>query len=407
MKIEKLYFYKKDDQWRGKPLYIKNEIDKNGLKVRFVDLKIKEGEINAFVADFKNEKGETFSIPCAVEDYSKNLVKLILPLSILSNKGKYEVVFSISFNSKDSNSELIKTSIQTFSVEDTIEINDEAIKQESKYPILTQLIDDLSRYKVNTSSLVSREQVDEMIMKSINYYHNNNSSTVQCDNNITQEYLNTLLSEYVKEKDMVSYCKTNELNNYVQKEDGKGLSTNDFTNELYKKVTESTTTNGSENNTIIVQYDDTKLLEQVKNDINETYTKSKSYIDEALKNLPIQDTVNIDLSSYLKSTDADNKYENKGFSYSRKEIEDTYMKKTDVISGFINDTYISKTLTYSNRELEDRFAIFEGKYAENNDDIGEVENRVTNNELDILVLKDLVDTLAKKIENIENNKLNG
>ena len=127
MRIKKIYFNRMYNQWRGEPLYVEDGLDDDKLYIRIMDVPdYKEGAINTITADYKDLNDGTYTI-LGQMDFDKRLAIFKIPLSILSNSGIYEVVFSLSFNAKDKEGLLLKTPIQTFEIVDTIEADDEAI----------------------------------------------------------------------------------------------------------------------------------------------------------------------------------------------------------------------------------------------------------------------------------------
>ena len=250
MKIKKIYFNRMYDQWRGEPLYVEDGLDDDKLYVRIMDVpNYKEGAVNVIIADYKDLIGGTYTV-LGQMDFDKKLAIFKIPLSILSNNGIYEVVFSLSFNAKDKEGLLLKTPIQTFEIIDTIEADNEAIAQDPHYPILVDLINQLAEYKVDTSVFPTREEM----MKAIEENLNENSmdeilKEIQANGYITLDKLNIILKNYTSKEDLDGYVKegdldkfitslqlVQELNKYVLKEKGKGLSTHDLTDDLYEKL---------------------------------------------------------------------------------------------------------------------------------------------------------------------------
>ena len=168
MRIKKIYFNRMYNQWRGEPLYVEDGLDDDKLYIRIMDVPdYKEGAINTITADYKDLNGGTYTI-LGQMDFDKRLAIFKIPLSILSNSGIYEVVFSLSFNAKDKEGLLLKTPIQTFEIVDTIESDDEAIAQDPNYPILVDLINQLAEYKVDTSIFPTREEMMKTIEENLN-----------------------------------------------------------------------------------------------------------------------------------------------------------------------------------------------------------------------------------------------
>ena len=259
MRIKKIYFNRLYNQWKGEPLYVEDGLRDDCLYVRIMDVKYEDGSINAVTADFKDLNGYSYSV-LGETDYKKRLAIFKIPLSILSNNGIYEVDFSISYNSKDTDKNYKKTAIQTFEIVDAIESDDEAIQNDPKYPILTDLINQLANYKIDMTAYPKKEEVNEMIdLRFDNFPIDKIIEKIQKDGYITQDKVNEILRDYVKKFDLGDYAKRTDLNkyvtyitfnnaldryilkktvedNYVLKESGKQLSTHDFTDELYNKL---------------------------------------------------------------------------------------------------------------------------------------------------------------------------
>ncbi len=259
MRIKKIYFNRLYNQWKGEPLYVEDGLRDDCLYVRIMDVKYEDGSINAVIADFKDLNGYSYSV-LGETNYKKKLAIFKIPLSILSNNGIYEVDFSISYNSKDTDKNYKKTAIQTFEIVDAIESDDEAIKNDPKYPILTDLINQLANYKIDMTAYPKKEEVNEMIdLKFDDFPIDKIIEKIQKDGYITQDKVNEILRDYVKKFDLGDYAKRTDLNkyvtyitfnnaldryilkktvedNYVLKESGKQLSTHDFTDELYNKL---------------------------------------------------------------------------------------------------------------------------------------------------------------------------
>lgn len=259
MRIKKIYFNRLYNQWKGEPLYVEDGLRDDCLYVRIMDVKYEDGSINAVTADFKDLNGYSYSVLGETE-YKKRLAIFKIPLSILSNNGIYEVTFSISYNSKDTDKNYKKTAIQTFEIVDAIESDDEAIQNDPKYPILTDLINQLADYKIDMTEYPKKEEVNEIIdLKFDDFPIDKIIEKIRKDGYITQDKVNDILRDYVKKFDLGDYAKRTDLNkyvtyinfnntldryilkktvedNYVLKENGKQLSTHDFTDELYNKL---------------------------------------------------------------------------------------------------------------------------------------------------------------------------
>lgn len=210
MKVKKIYFNRKHDQWVGDTVYIEDELDAQGLHVKIMDVEFNSSLVSTIMADFRDSNGGVYSVK-GTPDYDKRIVVFKIPLQILSNDGLYEVVFSISYYSQNGNDKLIKTAIQTFTIRDTIESDDEAIQQETHYPILVDLVNEISKYKVDVTEFIKEEDAERIIKEKID-------AVVSGMNGVNKDELKEILL------------------NYVLKEEGKGLSTHDLTDELYEKL---------------------------------------------------------------------------------------------------------------------------------------------------------------------------
>ena len=219
-----------------------------------LDVNFDEGAVNVVTAEFKDLNGYVHPI-LAECDYAKKLAIFKIPLAILSNNGIYEVGFSISYNEGG----YIKSTIQTFEIIDAIEVDNEAIIQDANYSILTALINQLAGYKVDTSIFPTREEMNKAIEDNVNKLSLREVLNAVANNGyITLENLNVILKNYITKfessgfakqsdlnkfvtnikyiQDLEKYALKSSLNNFVVKESGKGLSTHDLTDALYKKL---------------------------------------------------------------------------------------------------------------------------------------------------------------------------
>ena len=258
MRIKKLYFSRTYNQWKGEPLFVEDGLENSCLYVRMLDVNFDEGAVNVVTAEFKDLNGYVHPI-LAECDYAKKLAIFKIPLAILSNNGIYEVGFSISYNSKDKEGGYIKSAIQTFEIIDAIEVDNEAIIQDANYSILTALINQLAGYKVDTSIFPTREEMNKAIEDNVNKLSLKEILNEVANNGyITLEKLNIILKNYITKfessgfakqsdlnryvtnikyiQDLERYALKTSLNNFVVKESGKGLSTHDLTDALYKKL---------------------------------------------------------------------------------------------------------------------------------------------------------------------------
>ena len=127
MQIKKIYFNKMYNQWRGEPLYIKDDSD-NYLNIRIMDIEYKKDEIKNIVANFKDLNNEMYIIQGRI-DFEKRIVSFEVPTSILDNDGVYEVFFSILYT-KDNKD----TKIQTFEIFKDRDLNKHLPKRKWKLP---------------------------------------------------------------------------------------------------------------------------------------------------------------------------------------------------------------------------------------------------------------------------------
>ena len=363
MRIKKIYFNRMYNQWRGEPLYVEDGLDDDKLYIRIMDVPdYKEGAINTITADYKDLNDGTYTI-LGQMDFDKRLAIFKIPLSILSNSGIYEVVFSLSFNAKDKEGLLLKTPIQTFEIVDTIESDDEAIAQDPNYPILVDLINQLAEYKVDTSIFPTREEMMKTIEENLNKTSMEEIlKEVQANGYITLDKLNTILRNYASKADLSGYAKESDLNkfvtnlkfiqeldkyvlktsmgNYVLKETGKGLSTHDLTDELYEKLVNLDMSNGEVN---------IDLTEYQKQTDDRLTTKDKTIvgsINEIKNSIPIKTsqlqndsgylTEHQDLSDYATKSELHN-HDNKDIldNITQEKI-DSWDNKSD-FSGSYND----------------------------------------------------------------------
>ena len=124
---------------------------------------------------------------------------------------------------------------------------------------MTALINQLAGYKVDTSIFPTREEMNKAIEDNVNKLSLNEVLNAVANNGyITLESLNTVLKNYITKfessefakqsdlnrfvtnikyiQDLERYALKTSLNNFVVKESGKGLSTHDLTDALYKKL---------------------------------------------------------------------------------------------------------------------------------------------------------------------------
>lgn len=381
MRIKKIYFNRLYNQWKGEPLYVEDGLRDDCLYVRIMDVKYEDGSINAVTADFKDLNGYSYSV-LGETDYKKRLAIFKIPLSILSNNGIYEVAFSISYNSKDTDKNYKKTAIQTFEIVDAIESDDEAIQNDPKYPILTDLINQLANYKIDMTAYPKKEEVNEMIdLKFDDFPIDKIIEKIQKDGYITQDKVNEILRDYVKKFDLGDYAKRTDLNkyvsyitfnnaldryilkktvedNYVLKENGKQLSTHDFTDELYNKLV------GIDINNIEVDlHEYQKIVDNNLDTNNKEITKA---INEVNKKIPTKTSQlnndsnyvarnelhnhnNIDVLNNITSSDINNWNNKSDFSGRYNDLEGLPKIPSKVSeltndNNYVNDNYVIRKI---------------------------------------------------------------
>jgi hypothetical protein len=165
MKKQKLYFQRHYDQWKGLDIAIEEEIDGYGLYIQVPDMDMTDGSVTAISADFEG----IGSIACDVADENKRIIRVEVPKVILANDGLYKVSFSISYNSKGSESKIEKTAIQTFTILDTIEFSEEEIINDDRYSILSELLNKVQDEEIDVSIFAKKEEVESLIQLSKMY----------------------------------------------------------------------------------------------------------------------------------------------------------------------------------------------------------------------------------------------
>ena len=381
MRIKKIYFNRLYNQWKGEPLYVEDGLRDDCLYVRIMDVKYENGSINAVTADFKDLNGYSYSV-LGETDYKKRLAIFKIPLSILSNNGIYEVTFSISYNSKDTDKNYKKTAIQTFEIVDAIESDDEAIQNDPKYPILTDLINQLADYKIDMTEYPKKEEVNEIIdLKFDDFPIDKIIEKIRKDGYITQDKVNDILRDYVKKFDLGDYAKRTDLNkyvtyinfnntldryilkktvedNYVLKESGKQLSTHDFTDELYNKLI------GIDINNIEIDlHEYQKIVDNNLETNNKEITKA---INEVNKKIPTKTSQlendsyyvvrnelhnhnNIDVLNNITSSDINNWNNKSDFSGQYNDLEGLPKIPSKVSeltndNNYVNDNYVIRKI---------------------------------------------------------------
>ena len=325
MKKEKLYFTRYHDQWKGKDVeLVEDEVNVYDLYIQVPDLEMEEGSVNLISANFRTKDGVFIeTVACEIYDVSKRMIKLKMPLFILANNGIYEVDFSVSYNKNGSNKTDEKTAIQTFTILDTIDISDEEIANDDRYDVLQKLIDDLANYKVDTSNFASKEEVQEMINAATEGITIESIKAELEGVYITPTQMNTALSNYVTKFDSAQFAKSSDLNayakttwvngqlsyyatneklsNYVLKENGKSLTSNDFTDELREKLInipeDGSDYDDSELRELISKKADTSTVIDLVNSINKIDKDNyyeKTVIDEYMQNISNTHTEDIE-----------------------------------------------------------------------------------------------------------------
>ena len=368
MKKQKLYFQRHYDQWKGLDIAIEEEVNGYGLYIQVPDMNMTDGSVTAISADFEG----IGSIACTVVDENKRLIRVEVPKVILANDGLYRVSFSITYNSKGSENKIEKTAIQTFTILDTIEFSEEEIINDDRYSLLTELLNKVQDEEIDVSIFAKKEDVEKLIEEALNGV---NMDTIIAELEtrglyVTSEELtdriNSLKNVYQTKFDMADYAKKRDLDGYatntsvdnklskytttidsdrkyVQKENGKTLTSNDFTTELKIKL-ENIPEHGNYDDTelrgLIEKKADTSTVVDLINSIN-TINK-EDYYDKTVINEYV-DKHNEDISNLEENvTNVENNIIN---------IEENYLKKEDY--QYANGIDISdvKTLTEILEEL--------------------------------------------------------
>ena len=370
MKLQKLYFDRHYDQWKGLSISIEEEVNGYGLYIQSPDLKdidrIKEN--GQFFAIFENLDEIAYG---EVYDVDRRILRLEMPPQILSKNGLYTVTFTTSY--KKNEETIIKNSaIQSFSILDIIEVSDEYVENYDKYSLLNDLLKNIQDTEIDTTMFAKTEEVEKLIKDALDGVDLN---TILKELEIRDLYmteekfkleLNTKLKDYVtkfetaqyakindlnaytKTKDLYTtlslalYAKTEDLNKYILKEEGKTLTSNDFTKELKEKL-EKIPENGN--------YDDTELRKEIDTKASISFVKEyckdivigdnfydKTYIDKQLddiNNIHENDILNIG-ENYLKKED---------YQYA------DGIQTDDVINGEKTLTEILEDLTYKEIEI--------------------------------------------------------
>ena len=341
MKLQKLYFDRCYDQWKGLDIAIEeemngsNEVDGYGLYIQVPDINmVDDGTIYTINASF-----EGIEEPANGEVYNaeKRIIRIEMPPQILANDGLYKATFTISMK-KDEETIVKNTAMQTFTILETIEISDEYIESYDKYSLLAELLKNATDTEIDTSSFAKIEYVDKLVEEALNGVNLDNIIAELESKGIyvNKDEFNTALSIYITKHDAAQFAKASDLNsyaksswvmnnyatqsllnsslkNYVLKETGKVLSSNDFTNALRDKLI-NIPDDGSD-------YDDTELRELIdkkvdfstfeqwiKNSVNSEDYYDKTSVDKMVNDvysIHEEDIQNIEneLPSFLKKED--------------------------------------------------------------------------------------------------------
>ena len=376
MKKQKLYFQRHYDQWKGLDIAIEEEVDGYGLYIQIPDTNMEDGSVTAISADFEG----VGCIGCSVIDEKKRIIRVEVPKVILANDGLYRVSFTIAYNSKGSESKIEKTAIQTFTILDTIEFSEEEIMTDDRYSLLTDLLNQVQEEEIDVSVFAKKEDVEKLIEEALNGV---DMDTIIAELEarglyITPEELtdriNSLKNVYQTKFEMADYVKKTDINGYatnvsvdnklskytttvdlekkyIQKVNGKSLTSNDFTDALKTKLEnlpEDGNYDDSELRKLIDKKADTSTVIDLVNSIN-TISREDYYDKTAINNYvdDIYDMHNNSISDLEEDiTNIENNIDN---------IEESYLKKEDYqyADGINTDDIISneKTLTEILREL--------------------------------------------------------
>lgn len=424
MKKERLYFTRYHDQWKGKDIeLVEDEVNVYDLYIQAPDLEMEEGSINIITASFTTAEGEGIeTVGCEIFDSSKRIFKVKMPLVILANNGMYKVGFSVSYNKNGSNKTDEKTAIQTFTIIDSIEIDNSEIENDEKYDILQQIIDEIAEYKVDTSNFANKNDVQDMIDKAtegltIDAIKSQLEGLYVTHTQMTETLKNYQsafnMGEYAKKSDLNAYTtirylnenvlpyytKLTELKRFVEKEEGKTLTSNDLTDTLYNKLV-NMPEKGAE-------FDDTELRELIDK------KASRDFVIELFG-----DIQSIDLTKYytieeiITIIDNVNKTHSTNIDNLENDIKNSYLKKEDYeyadginiddvkVNEEQNLTQLIKDLQYKEIEIEE----FDTTYISNIREIGDVISYVTFNWK--LNRTPISQTLTDSIDTLDNNARN-
>ena len=376
MKKQKLYFQRHYDQWKGLDIAIEEEVDGYGLYIQIPDTNMEDGSVTAISADFEG----VGCIACSVADEKKRIIRVEVPKVILANDGLYRVSFTIAYNSKGSESKIEKTAIQTFTILDTIEFSEEEIIADDRYSLLTDLLNQVQEEEIDVSVFAKKEDVEKLIEEALNGV---DMDTIIAELEVRGLYItpeeltdriNSLKNIYQTKFDMADYVKKTDINGYatnvsvdnklskytttvdlekkyIQKVNGKSLTSNDFTDALKTKLEnlpEDGNYDDSELRNLIDKKADTSTVIDLVNSIN-TISREDYYDKTAINNYvdDIYDMHNNSISDLEEDiTNIENNIDN---------IEESYLKKEDYqyADGIQTDDVMlnEKTLTEILTEL--------------------------------------------------------
>ena len=375
MKKQKLYFQRHYDQWKGLDIAIEEEVDGYGLYIQTPDTNMEDGSVTAISADFEG----VGSIACSVVDEKKRIIRVEVPKVILANDGLYKVSFSISYNSKGSESKIEKTAIQTFTILDTIEFSEEEIIADDRYSLLSELLNKVQEEEIDVAIFAKKEDVEKLIEEALNGV---DMDTIIAELEIRgiyitseelEERIGRLINEFdtstgflrksqlasellrlnyinkeILDERMKSYTTTTKLeSDYVKKENGKELISTILIDKL-KNIPEKGHYDDTELRELIKKKADTTTVKNLIDDLN-TINKEDYYDKTVINNYvdDIYDMHNNSISDLEEDiTNIENNIDN---------IEENYLKKEDYqyADGINTDDIISneKTLTEILREL--------------------------------------------------------
>lgn len=374
MNKEKLYFCRYYDQWKGKDIkLVEDEKNTYILYVQVPDVDMAEGSINMIYANFSTSDDTFIETVMCEYDSNTRIINLIMPKFILTNNGLYKVNFNVEYNKNGSNKTDEKSAIQTFTIIDTIDIDDSEIENDDRYGILQDMIDELGNYKIDTSNFPSKEEMqnaidtamEDVTIENIMAQLQGNYTTPQDVTKTIEAYgfaqkVHTptyeTLSRYVETTKLNErlrvYAQLSELSKYVEREQGKQLSSNDFTNELKDKLVNMPDKG--------VEFDDTELREMIDK------KASRDFVLELFG-----DIQSIDLTKYYTIEemttiiDEINKTHSTNIDNLEDDVENIYLKKEDYeyADGINTDdvkvneeqslTQLIEELKYKEIEIED------------------------------------------------------